>query len=87
MTHNPFKSDVFSLGYCILYAICLNIKVIESLREVNTIKDVMNTINKFNVNVNGKYSEKFMKIIYGMIEPNEEIRFDFEDLSLELNKI
>ncbi len=47
----------------------------------------MNTINKFNVNVNGKYSEKFMKIIYGMIEPNEEIRFDFEDLFLELNKI
>ena len=87
VAHDPYKSDVFSLGYCILYAICLNIKVIESLREVNTIKDVMNTINKFNVNVNGKYSEKFMKIIYGMIEPNEEIRFDFEDLSLELNKI
>jgi serine/threonine protein kinase len=87
VVHNPYKSDVFSLGFCILYTICLNIKVIESLREVNTIKDVMNTINKFNVNVNGKYSEKFMKIIYGMIEPNEEIRFDFEDLSLELNKI
>ena len=87
VAHNPYKSDVFSLGYCILYAICLNIKVIESLREVNTIKDVINIINKFNVNVDGKYSEKFMKIIYGMIEPNEEIRFDFEDLFLELNRI
>ena len=85
VVHNPYKSDVFSLGYCLLYAICLNLKVLESVRELSTLKSVINIINKYNVN--NRYSEEFMKIIYGMIEPNEEIRFDFEDLYSELNKI
>ena len=85
VVHNPFKSDVFSLGYCILYAICLNHKVLENLRELNTLNNVKNIINKYNIN--NIYSENFMNIIYGMIEPDEEIRFDFEDLYFELNKI
>ena len=84
VVHNPYKSDVFSLGYCLLYAICLNLRVLENVRELNSIKEVINTLNEFTSN---KYSEKFMKIIYGMIEPNEKIRFDFEDLSKELDKI
>ena len=33
-----------------------------------------------------KYSDKLMNIIYKMIEPNEDDRFDFEDLSMELKK-
>ena len=85
VVHNPYKSDAFSLGYCLLYAICLNIKVLENIRELNTLRGVINEINKFNIN--NRYSDKFMKLIYGMIEPNEEIRYDFEDVSLELNKI
>ena len=85
VVHNPFKSDAFSLGYCLLYAICLNLKVLESVRELSTLKSVINIINKYNIN--NRYSEEFMKLIYGMIEPNEEIRFDFEDLYSELNKI
>ena len=85
VVHNPFKSDVFSLGYCLLYAICLNLTVLESVRELITLQSVINIINKYNVN--NRYSEEFMKLIYGMIEPNEEIRFDFEDLYSELNKI
>ena len=85
VVHNPYKSDAFSLGYCLLYAICLNIKVLENIRELNTLRGVINEINKFNIN--NRYSDKFMKLIYGMIEPNEEIRYDFEDVSFELNKI
>ena len=85
VVHNPYKSDAFSLGYCLLYAICLNIKVLENIRELNTLRSVINEINKFNIN--NRYSDKFMKLIYGMIEPNEEIRYDFEDVSFELNKI
>ena len=85
VVHNPFKSDAFSLGYCLLYAICLNLKVLENVRELCTLKSVINIINKYNIN--NRYSEEFMKLIYGMIEPNEEIRFDFEDLYSELNKI
>ena len=34
-----------------------------------------------------KYSEKLLNIIYKMIEPVEDSRFDFEDLFFELEKL
>ena len=81
--HNPYKSDVFSLGYCLLYAICLNLKVLESVRELTTLRGVISSINKFIMK--NKYSDKLMNLIYKMIEPNEDDRIDFEDLSIELD--
>ena len=82
--HNPYKSDVFSLGYCLLYAICLNLKVLETVRELTTMRSIITSINKYISKI--KYSDKLMNIIYKMIEPNEDERFDFEDLSIELEK-
>ena len=82
--HNPYKSDVFSLGYCLLYAICLNLKVLETVRELTTMRSIITSINKYITK--NKYSDKLMNIIYKMIEPNEDERFDFEDLSIELDK-
>ena len=81
--HNPYKSDVFSLGYCLLYAICLNLKVLESVRELTTMRSIISCVNKHIIN---KYSDKLMDLIYKMIEPNEDLRLDFEDLSMELDK-
>ena len=83
--HNPFKSDVFSLGYCLLYAMCLNLKILEIVRELTTIKSIISNINKFMVK--NKYSNQLINIIYKMIEPNEDLRYDFEDISMELEKI
>ena len=83
--HNPIKSDVFSLGYCLLYAMCLNLKVLEVVRELTTLKSIVNNINKFMVK--NKYSEKLLNIVYKMIDPSEDLRFDFEDLSFELDKL
>ena len=82
--HNPYKSDVFSLGYCLLYAICLNLKVLETARELTTMRSIISCINKYIIK--SKYSDKLMNLIYKMIDPNESERFDFEDLSLELQK-
>ena len=82
--HNPYKSDVFSLGYCLLYAICLNLKVLETVRELTTMRSIISSINKYLIK--NKYSDKLMNLIYKMIDPNESERFDFEDLSLELQK-
>ena len=31
--HNAFKSDVFSLGYCFLYAMSLDMEILEQARE------------------------------------------------------
>jgi serine/threonine protein kinase len=82
--HNPYKSDVFSLGYCLVYAMCLNLNVLESLRELTTMRSIKNCIDKYILN--HLYSDKLMNLIYKMIEPNEDQRIDFEDLMEELNK-
>ena len=83
--HNPFKSDVFSLGYCLLYAMCLNLKVLEVVRDLSSMKTIITNINKYITKQNS--SDKLINIIYKMIEPDEDSRYDFEDLNIELKKL
>ena len=84
VVHNIFKSDVFSLGYCFLYAMNLNMKLIQNLREENNMKNVVNVVKKFGLDK--RYSEKFMSIIYNMIQIDENKRWDFIELNDEVNK-
>ena len=78
ITHNPYKSDMFSLGLCFLYAISLNLRVLEYIREISDMNSIKNILNKFlDKNI---YSEKLIQIIYRMIDLQEEKRFDFEEL-------
>ena len=83
--HNAYKSDVFSLGFSTLYAMNLNLRVIENIRELNNMKIIINSIKKDM----GKriYSEKLMKIIYKMIEIDEIKRYDFIELENELTTL
>ena len=83
--HNPFKSDVFSLGFCLLYAMCLNLKVLEAVRELTTMKSIISHISKYMIA--NKYSDKLINIVYKMIEPNEDLRYGFEDLNYVLDKL
>ena len=83
VVHNIFKSDVFSLGFCFLYAMNLNMKLIQSLREENNMKNVINIVKKFGIDK--KYSNKFMNIIYNMIQIDENKRMDFVELYKEVN--
>ena len=83
--HNPYKSDMFSLGLCFLYAICLNLKVLEYIREMKSMNSVKDIINKF-LDKN-KYSDKLIRIIYEMVDLDEDKRFDFEQLEKELKKL
>ena len=82
--HNVFKSDVFSLGYCFLYAMSLDLRLIKILREKTLIDDVILIIKQFGLE--SKYSTKFMNIIYKMIQTDENKRFDFIELNEEINK-
>ena len=63
----------------------LNMKLIQKLREENNMINIINIIKKFGLN--SKYSEKFMNIIYNMIEIDENKRFDFIELFNEINNI
>ena len=59
--HNAFKSDVFSLGFSTLYAMQLNLRIIENIRELSNMKLIINSIYK---DMGKKvFSDKLMKII------------------------
>ena len=80
--HNPYKSDVFSLGFSCLYAMNLKLKVIENIREFKNMKIIINSIKK-DLNTN-RYSDKLMEIIFKMIDTDENKRYDFVELEKEL---
>ena len=82
--HNVFKSDVFSLGYCFLYAMSLDLKLLQNLRDKTLINDVILIIKKYGLE--NKYSNKFINIIYKMIQTDENKRCDFIELNDEINK-
>ena len=82
--HNLFKSDVFSLGYCFLYAMSLDIKLIKNIREESSMNDVILIINRYGLDK--RYSKIFMEIIYKMIQTDENKRYDFFELSNDIIK-
>ena len=84
ISHNPFKSDIYSLGLCFVYAICLNLDAVKNIREMKYKENITKNIeSKLKIN----YSPRLMNIIYKMIEYEENNRYDFEQLEKELEKI
>ena len=75
--HNPFKSDVFSLGYCFIYAASLNLNIIYKIRDINSNIILKKILMK---EFDGRYSEKFVDLILKMITFNEDKRVDFTEL-------
>ena len=72
--HNAYKSDVFSLGCCMIIAMNLNFDIINDIRKI---KD-QERISEFLRNkLKGKYSDKLLDIIMKMINFNEKERIDF----------
>jgi serine/threonine protein kinase len=75
--HNTYKSDVFSLGMCLLLAAGFSRKLLLDIRKI---KD-MNTISEIIQNaLNSKYSQKFISLIITMLQIDENLRFDFNEL-------
>ena len=78
LIHDVYKSDVFSLGFSMLFAICLNIRVLEDIRELNNMGKIAKVIDiYFNRKI---YSNKLYNLILGMIELDEKKRYNFEKI-------
>lgn len=75
--HNTFKSDMFSLGYCIIYAATLTFDSIASLREIDNKKDIEKILRNW---FRRRYSDIFISMILKMIDLDEKSRFDFFQL-------
>lgn len=76
--HNVFKSDVFSLGMCFLFASCLDYKVLYEVRKVNNMSKLAEVVDN---NVNKRYSQNFVDTLLSMLQINEKERPDFIELS------
>ena len=81
VSHNPFKSDVFSLGFCFLYAAALNFNLLYEVRDVSDSKTINVILHK---HLKKNYSEKFIYILGKMLEIDENKRYDFPSLIKEI---
>lgn len=71
--HNTYKSDVFSLGLCLLLAGTLTFNALFDIRELDDMLSIKIALSKY---LKG-YSRQFTDILYQMIEIDEKKRFDF----------
>ena len=83
VTHNPYKSDVFSLGFCLMYAASLNFNIIYEVRDVTDMSRMEKILNK---HLKNKYTQKFIKILILMLEVDENKRCDFVQLNDYINE-
>ena len=74
VSHNPFKSDVFSLGFCFLYASALNYNLLYEVRDILDDKSIKIILKKF---LSKFYSEKLISLMGSMLEIDESKRYDF----------
>ena len=72
--HNTFKSDVFSLGMCLLFATTLTFNSLCDIRELNDMKIIKEKLMKY---LSGKYSLKLINILCEMLQIEENNRPDF----------
>ena len=81
--HDPFKSDLFSLGFCLVYAATMNFNLLYELRNINNDDMIKKKIRE---NLKDNYSDKFIGIINKMVELDEKNRFDFKELYKEIEE-
>ena len=79
--HNTFKSDVFSLGMCLLLASTLTFRSLYEIRELKDMNLIKKILEKYLV---VKYSYNFVNILIKMLEINENLRPDFIELDIDL---
>ena len=78
LKYNPYKSDVFSLGMCLLFAGTLRIRVLCKIRDCKNDKEIERLIRGL---LGKRYGENFINLIIGMLKIKEEDRYDFENLN------
>ena len=82
--HNPYKSDVFSLGLCTLLAATLCFESLYDVRELKNNVSVKIIIEKY---LKKRYSYKLISIISSMLDINETTRDDFVELKKRIDNM
>lgn len=72
--HNPYKSDVFSLGYVLIVAAALDFEFVVELRGIEEESKIRDILQK---HFNFRYTDKFMDLVVKMTNNEEKKRMDF----------
>ena len=72
--HNPFKSDVFSLGYCFIYASSLDYEIINEIRKISDQNKLRQILKKYFPKI---YSARYIDLLLKMVVNDENQRVDF----------
>ena len=80
--HNPYKSDVFSLGLCLLFAATLCFESLYDVRELKSNVSIKIIIEKY---LKNRYSYRIIDIISSMLDINESTRDDFIELKKRID--
>ena len=82
--HNTYKSDVFSLGMCILFAATLSDNCLYDIRELTNMKTIRGILEKY---LSKRYSIGFIRLLLLLLEVEERKRPDFILLEKIINQI
>ena len=84
--HNAYKSDVFSLGMSVVYAITGNYDLLSYIQKSS---DFMNekTLKKYFDKYGYDYSTELLNVLFKMIKKDEKDRYDFIELLEVLEKL
>ena len=74
VSHNTYKSDVFSLGMCIFFAATLTFDSLCDMRELNDMNKIKEVVLKY---LGERYSSKLINILMEMLQVDENNRPDF----------
>ena len=77
--HNTYKSDVYSLGVCFLFAASLSFEGPNVIREVYDMKIIRRVLNQ---QLKRRYSQNLINLIFTMLQVDENKRPDFTQLEL-----
>ena len=81
--HNLYKSDVYSLGLCFVFAMTRNLYVMQKIKETKQDDKIKKLILDNKVDKKVEYSQEFLNLIVKMLCWEEKNRADF----IELNNI
>ena len=87
-SHNTFKSDVFSLGLCMLYASSLSLNPVDEIREIKILDLSQESLNDCNIKMKKilntylkmRFSKGFLDLISILLGFDENDRPDFLEL-------
>ena len=82
VSHDTFKSDVFSLGFCVLFSAGLNFNLLYQVRDMTDNNVTEKAINSY---LNKTYSAKFIQILCKMLKIDEIQRFGFAEILEYIN--